>query len=122
MSDDEELNADAIYAALVWLRDYAESEKGEADFRASMEHNEDKIEAFRSIAAEAGVTSRPIPKIDLTPELCEEIYPGEQTSVEFGLTLGRWLIFAPRFGNAFMPKEGSPEAEAVSRFRADRAN
>ena len=33
--EDDDLNAEAIYAALTYLRDYAESCEGGADFRES---------------------------------------------------------------------------------------
>jgi len=37
MNDNQALNADAIYAAMAWLRDYADSPEGQKEFRACLE-------------------------------------------------------------------------------------
>ncbi len=37
MDNDQPLNADAIYAAVAWLRDYEESEEGQAALHALSE-------------------------------------------------------------------------------------
>ncbi len=97
--EDADLNAEAIYAALVYLRDYAESAEGKADFRELMDRRSAKVDFFRSIIDEipappsGEVRVRPIPKFEITPELCEEIYSGEPLSVEVGLGFARWLIW-----------------------------
>ena len=126
--EDAELNAEAIYAALVYLRDYAESDEGEADFRELMDRRSAKVDFFRSIideipAAPSGeVRVRPIPKFEITPELCEEIYSGEPLSVEVGLGFARWLIWgSPAMAESLAQNDGPPGV-AVRRFLADRAH
>ncbi len=128
LTDDDDLNAEAIYAALVYLRDYAESAEGEADFRELMDRRSAKVDFFRSIIDEipappsGEVRVRPIPKFEITPELCEEIYSGEPLSVEVGLGFARWLIWGnPAVAESLAQNDGPP-GEAVHRFLADRAH
>ncbi len=123
-----DLNAEAIYAALVYLRDYAESAEGEADFRELMDRRSAKVDFFRSMIDEnpappSGVVRfRPIPKFEITPELCEEIYSGEPLSVEVGLGFARWLIWgSPAVAESLAQNDGPPGV-AVRRFLADRAH
>ena len=128
-TEDADLNADAIYAALVYLRDYAESAEGEADFRRLMDRRSAKVDFFRSIIDEiparpdgGEVRVRPIPKFEITPELCEEIYSGEPLSVEVGLGFARWLIWgSPAMAESLAQNDGPPGV-AVRQFLADRAH
>ena len=121
---DDDPNADAIYAALVHLRDYAESDEGQAAVREVMDRRAAKVDFFRSLFRDAPVDGRLyiMPKFEYGPKLCEEIYVGEQESVEFGLELARRLIWGPAaFIEDYAQSEGPP-GEATRRFIADRAN
>ena len=73
-ADNNVLNPDAIYAGLVYMRDYAESDEADA-----MQRHADALSATSAI--------RQVPRFNFGPELFEEIYPGERTSVEVGLEL-----------------------------------
>ncbi len=124
---DEDLNADAIYAAFIYLRDYAERDEGEAAFREVMDRRSGKVDFFRSLVKDASegledanVRVHFIPKFEFTPELCEEIFPGE--GVEVGLYLAPKLIWgSPAMAESLAQSHGPP-GEAVRRFLTDRAH
>ncbi|MCH8316406.1 MAG: hypothetical protein IIA64_10570 [Planctomycetes bacterium] len=123
----EKLNADAIYAAMAWLRKYAESPEGQKAVSALLEQKGDKVDFMRSIVKEAtGAHLHIKPVFDISDETIEEIYPGESISVECGIELGRSVIWGqPAFATAFLQgtsSNGAPIREALSRFIADRAN
>ena len=91
------LNADAIYAGMAWLRDYAESPEGQKAVSALFEQKSDKVDSLRSITPKevpaANLYIRPV--FDFSDETIEEIYPGESVSVECGIELGRSVICRP---------------------------
>ena len=127
MKDNQNLNADAIYAAMAFLRDYAESPEGQKAVSALLEQKGDKVDFMRSIVKEAtGAHLHITPVFDISDETIEEIYPGESVSVECGIELGRSVIWGPpAFATAFLQgtsSNGAPIREALSRFIADRAN
>ena len=111
-ADNNALNSDAIYAGLVYIRDYAASDKADA-----MQRHVDALGATSSILL--------VPRFNFGPELFEEIYPGERTSVEVGLELGRWVVYSG-FGlleeMAKDDKTDEPVQKAVLRFISDRAH
>lgn len=118
---DADLNADAIYAALVYLRNYAKSEKGEQDFRHLLDDKSETLNQMREMVPE-GSTFKPIPKVNATPEFCETIYPGEPLSVETGMEAGRHVVYGPAGVAAALALDKGPIGEAVRRFIADDAN
>ena len=127
MDDDQNLNTEAIYAAMVFLREYADSPEGQKAFSALLEQKGDKVDFLRSIAKEAtGVHLHIKPVFDISDETIEEIYPGESVSVECGIELGRSVIWgSPNFATAMLQgthSSGAPIRNALSRFIADRAN
>ncbi len=125
--NNEKLNPDAIYAAMVFLREYAESPEGQKAFSALLEQKTDKVDFFRSMIKEtAGVHCHIKPVFDISDETIEEIYPGESVSVECGIELGRSVIWGPlAFATAILQgtsSDGAPIREALRRFIAGRAN
>lgn len=122
-----DINGDAVYAAFVFLRDYAESEQGQAEFRELMDVKAQKVESLRRLASEisraAAAGFRPIPRFGFSPGLYEDIYSGEPESVELGLEVARFLIWGSDDYRAHMAKSArGPVGEAIRRFIADRAN
>ena len=127
MNDSQNLNADAIYAAMAFLRDYAESPEGREAFKTHLE-----AEGVSPEETEAGFLSPPI--VHATDELKEEIYPGEPISVQVGIDFARNVIWgSPDFGVAILQgafseikqrahSEKEKITEAMRRFIADRAN
>ena len=127
MDDSQNLNADAIYAAMEFLRDYAESPEGQEAVSALFEQKSDKADFLRSMVKHVpGGICYIRPVFDLSDETIEEIYPGESVSVECGIELGRSVIWgSPNFATAILQgthSSGGPIREALSRFIADRAN
>ena len=131
MDDDQNLNADAIYAAMAWLRDYAESPEWQAAFRDLLEEKSAKAEALRAmghairraVGERASVYLRPV--FDISDATKEEIYPGELESVDAGLELARWVLWgAPGFASEKLKDAdlNDPSLAALSRFISDRAN
>ena len=122
--DDPDLNADAIYAALVHVREYRETREGDADYGEALEtaRNSPMGSFLRDIAAEhEGTTFHVTPKFQYTPELLEHIYPGEPVSVEVGLTLAPKLSI-PGVAEGLARERNDPLSKAVGRFIADRAH
>ena len=127
MDDDRNLNPDAIYAAMAWLRDYAESPEGQKAVSALFEQKSDMVDSLRSIVKDAASANLYItPVFDFSDETIEEIYPGESVSVEYGIELGRSVIWgSPNIATAILQgtdSEDAPMRQAISRFIADRAN
>ncbi len=126
MADNQDLNADAIYAAMVWLRNYAESSEGQAEYNALLDEKAEKVDFFRELleglSRRGGVVHlRPV--FELTDALKEEIYPIEPVSVEVGIELARTLIWGPPgLASILLKDPQDPMTVAVSRFIADRAN
>ncbi len=120
------MNADAIYAALVWLHEYAEGPEGQAIYRDLLERKGEKVGAFRTTVKGTGAVVYMRPVFNIPDELIEEIYPGEPDSVNAGIELGRTVIWGPPgAAGAFLQSRGpehDPIAIALSRFIADRAN
>jgi hypothetical protein len=107
------LDAGAVYAGMVRVRDYAESDEGKAEYRHLMEK-------MRAMAAEIAPGGKfyPKPKVEFRGFR----YPGDRTSFEFGLELGRQIVFGPPgVAKSFAKWEGA-SGEAVRRFLADRAH
>jgi hypothetical protein len=120
--EDENLNADAIYEAMCFLRAYAESEEGKAATREMMITKADKIDAMRGLAPK-DADFRPVPRFEFDSEFIERIFPGEKKSVEVWLNLARYIIWGtPTLAEALMSSECKATSEAVRRFIADRAN
>jgi hypothetical protein len=110
------LNADAIYAALIWTRDFFESPRGKETAARLINTVSWPPEVLRKI--------KPIPRLyieEFSDERFEDIYPGERTSVEYGLTLAPLLIFAPERVSSLTEDKG-PAGQAVRRFIAHRAH
>lgn len=121
--DTDNINSDAIYAALKFLHSYAESEEGQAGYRAVMEDKDGKIEGMRALASEyKGVNFCAIPRFEWGPELLEEIYPGESESVELGLGVGRFMIWGTAAMWEHMARNQDAIGDAIRRFIAERAN
>ena len=120
------LNPDAIYAGMAWLREYTESPQGQEEFRATLENPNVNTDWLKEVAEEAGGNFFSLPKVNVSDELKEEIYPGEPISVEVGIGFARNVIWgSPNFATAFLQgtsTDGAPIREAMSRFIADRAN
>ena len=116
MADNEQLNPDAIYAAMAWLREYAESPQGQEKFRAHLEERDaepnELDDMLKRAAQEAGGSYFSLPKIDVSDELKEEIYPGEPISVEVGIGFACNVIWgSPHFATAII--RSSARAPAV---------
>ncbi len=122
----EKLNADAVYAALAWLREYAESSEGQAEYRDLLERKGEKVGVFRAMVKGTGAVVHIRPVFNIADELIEEIYPGEPDSVRAGIELGRTVIWGPPAAAGALLQSMCPEhdpiAIALSRFIADRAN
>ncbi len=125
MDDDLHLNAEAIYAAMVFLRDHAESPEGKAAFDDLLEEKAEKVDFLRSMHKAPGVTVHLRPVIDVSDATKEEIYPGEPDSIDMGIELARSVLWGPP-GYAATLLEGAdledPMMAALSRFVADRAH
>ena len=89
------LTADAIYAAMVYLRDYAESPEGQAAMRALFDEKSAKLDAFRSMFEGFNATVYPRPVFELSDDTKEEIYPGEVESVDASIELARSMLWGP---------------------------
>ena len=101
--NNEKLNPDAIYAAMAWLRDYAESPQGQEKFRAALENQNVNIDWIKEVAEKAGGSIFSLPKVNVSDELKEEIYPGEPVSVEVGIGFARNVIWgSPNFAISFL--------------------
>lgn len=130
MGDDgQQLNADAIYVAMVWLRDLAESPEGQAAFRTVLDVLEEEApsaDALRSIGeALGGATVHLQPVFEVPDDTKEEIYPGEPDSVDAGIDLARRILWGPPNFASDMLKDADlkdPIIAALSRFVAERAN
>lgn len=124
--DLETLNHDAIYAAMVFLREYAESPEGLADYRDLLERKAGKADFFDSLVEGTGVVVYKRPTFNLSDEKIEEIYSDEPASVRVGIEVGRTVIWgAPGVASVLLQSKDSehdPIAIALSRFIADRAN
>ena len=120
------LNADAIYAAMVAIRDYVESPEGQAAYRALLEEKSEKVDFMRSLVAsdtDTRVHIRPV--FDLTDDRKQEIYPDEPDSVDVGVELARTILFGSsglvETLIAGQKNQDDPIVVAVCRFIADRA-
>ncbi len=127
MSDDDQaLNADAIYTAMVYQRAYAETSEGQAAFRGLLDEKAAELDDLRSFIGKAtGAAVQAIPVIQLTDTLKEDIYPGEPASVEVGIEFARLAIFGSSTVLEIMTSRADPDdpiSRAISRFVADRAN
>ena len=123
MSNDA-LNPDAIYAALAYLRDLAESDEGKARLRDMAGQDVSQLETELTVRTTSG-SFHPGQKFTLTPELLEEIYPEERPSVEVGFELGRWVVYgSPGMLEAVAEGDapGDPILAAVRRFIANMAH
>ena len=126
MAQNEHLNPDAIYAAMAWLREYAESPQGLQDLAKFLDEHEAENSAFQEIAERTeyrhGAHLMP-PPLSISKDGIEEIYPGEPESVLLGLRIARNVIFGPAFyANEMLQNPDNPAVQALSRFIADRAN
>ena len=126
MNDDRPLNADAIYAAMVWLRDYAESPEGQAAVNAVFDEKAEKVDSLRALGKRLEASSVDLrPVFEVTDTLKDEIYPGEPDSVEMGIEFARFMIWGTPNIAEIMLNRGDPKdpiSRAISRFVADRAN
>jgi hypothetical protein len=110
--DEKPLNADAIYAAMVFMCEYAENPEGRPEV---------KIDTTRSSAVLSTHSGfKDVPCYEVTAELVERIYPGEAESVEYGIELARFAISDETMLTRLAVGE-DPGAQAVRRFIADRA-
>ena len=122
---DQSLNADAIYAAMVYLRDYAESPEGQAGFRALLDEKAGKIDIIRALFQGSDAIVHPRPVFEVSGATKEEIYPGEPVSVDAGIELARSLIWGPLDFASVMLKDADladPMMAALSRYVSDWAN
>lgn len=125
--NDKNLNPDAIYAALVFLREYSESDEGAAAYQELLEREDGFGDWFRNTLTEDlpeghSIRCHPIPAFTFSPDLLEDIFPDERLSVEYGLELARHIIYGPDFFNEGLASEDGPTGQAVRRFLADRAH
>ena len=124
MDNNQRLNADAIYAGMAWLREYAESSAGLEDLATFLDEHEAENSAFQEMAKgiEYGAHLMP-PPLSISNDGIEKIYPGEPESVLLGLRVAHNAIFGPAFyTNEMLKNPDNPAAQALSRFIADRAN
>ena len=84
MTANQSLNTAAIYAAMVYLRDYSESPEGQAALRHLLDEKAAKVDAFRSMFQGLNATVYPRPVFEVPNATKEEIYPGEPDSVDAG--------------------------------------
>ena len=121
------LNPDAIYAAMAWLREYVESPQGQATYRELLDRKTEKVDALRSLFEGTVAAVHIRPSFSIPDELVEEIYPGEPDSVKAGLELGHSVIWGPPGAagallQSTFYEHNSAAAIALGRFIADRAN
>jgi len=122
MDDNQALNPDAIYAAMAWLREYAESPEGLEEYRRLEERR--KAAIYEHELTE-GDTPLAIPYLRLLATTIEGIYPGEAESIHIGIDLAdAALRETPDQVVMRMQDMGpdDPRVVALSRFIADRAN
>lgn len=120
----ERMNPDAIYAALVWRRDYDESNEGKAASREVFDTKAGTVDFLRGLVKGHGTSIAMILKINASPELLEEIYPGEPVSVEVGLYLAGFIAhgeIGPKMAEMYLNGDDAI-AQAVQHFIADRAH
>lgn len=122
MGDNQDLNPDAIYAAMVWLREYLGSRKGKAAYMELLRRRNAAIDEYELTG---GNTLLSIPFIPLTKTMIESIYPGEAESVRIGIDLADSVWREPpdqiEMRKQHM-KPDDPRVVALSRFIADRSN
>ena len=137
MNDPQDLNVDAIYAGMAWQREYAETPQGQEEFKTYLDERDAKPELHDILteeASEAGCILLSFPKVKLSDQQIEEIYPGEAVSVHLGIAFARNVIWgSPDFATAILQgafceikqrthSDNKLIIEAMSRFIADRAN
>ena len=83
-----ELNADAVYTGMVWMREFCDEE-------ASFEHIERLVEKAKLEASCNGTLDGYAIKFEYLDELLDWIYAGEPDSVETGLEMARCIMFGP---------------------------
>ena len=71
--NNEKLNPDAIYAAMAWLRDYAESPEGQAEYRLLLERKAEKAGVLRSMFEGTGAVVHLRPVFDISDELMDRL-------------------------------------------------
>ena len=123
MTDISKLNADAIYAAMVAIRDEVESPEGQAAFRALLEDKAEKVDFLRGLTSGMGTSVHIRPIFHLTQDQKENIYPNESVSVDAGVELARTILFgSAKVGELLISgNQDDPITVAVRRFVADRA-
>jgi len=129
---------DAVYAGMVYVREFAITSEGQKHYNTAMKHFGD----LDGMGGVPGVAYDVLPKLELSPKKIETIYPGEPESVEAGINIGRFIIWGSEDiasllikGFYFNPspvsnipnfpidtKQHAEIRRAVSRFIADRAN
>ena len=97
-ANSSELNHDAIYAGMVWVRENP------------------------WIFGTEGANTNGMTQVDLTLELFEEIYPDEAVSVQLGINLGRHCVVAPAMMQNLTEYEAGstdPLTRALQRYLAE---
>lgn len=124
----KDLNAAAVYAGMVFLRGYAESHEGKAQFRELVDRKGDKVNRLRSLVKEAaGPDARAmlLPDCEFPTAVIEGIYPGEAVSVMAGIKAARWAVWGDPdlfIGLLESGAPGAPVMKAALRFIRDTAN
>ncbi len=101
-----ELNADAVYTGMVWMREFRDEE-------GSVERIKRQITKMELVASCDGNAIKYVYR----DEFLDWIYAGEQESVETGLEMARCVIFGPPgYIDSVYPNKCKAMKKALRRF------
>ena len=105
-----ELNADAVYTGMVWMREFRDEE-------GSVEDIERQIKKMELVASCDGTPDGNAIKFEYRDEFLDWIYAGEPESVETGLEMARCVIFGPPgYIDSVYPNKCKAMNKALRRF------
>jgi hypothetical protein len=120
-NEGDDLNADAIYTAMCWMRGYLNTPEGQAEAAILTARGEVSRWSLTSGTGEAIGGSNP-DFDDFDQDQCNEIYPGEHMSVQVGRFLAVKYLYGGEDFAAFIADHhpyDCPTAVALRRFMAD---
>ena len=101
-----ELNADAVYTGMVWMREFSDEEEGFEDI--------ERLVAKEKLEASCNGDAIKFAYLD---EFLDSIYAGEPDSVETGLEMARCVIFGPPgYIDSVYPNKCKAMNKALRRF------
>jgi hypothetical protein len=94
---DSDLNAEAVYAGMVWFRTFAESEAGKAYVarvtEQASEQLDSKLKQMLPADTPDDVKAHLCPKLDPGEQVLSSIFPGEEESVSTGIDVARRYLW-----------------------------